>query len=204
MLSWKRASVIEIRKEESLKQERATRKTFLLVACAAALCTSCAVVGGRQVTPSAPVELPYGYVTSEYEQYAALLMGRNGQFNLRGGTDKVEVPVGEYRLAACIFEAKDGTGERWRIAGQGNSTTPVLQVNPGGTTALTFGPPLTASLTVRRQGSSFDLGLDIRGQASEIYPVNEFRQGGGQAAPPQFVVRDESGEIVARGRFKYG
>jgi hypothetical protein len=161
-------------------------------------------VGGRKAAAPGPADLPYGYVTSEYEQYAALLMGRNGQFNLRGGTDKVEVPVGEYGLSACTFEAKDGTGERWRIAGQGNSTTPVLQVNPGETTALTFGPPLTASLTVRRLGSSIDLGMDIRGRAGEIYPVNEFRQGGGQAAPPQFVVRDESGEIVARGRFRYG
>jgi len=187
-----------------LRQGKFTRKTILLVACAAMLCTSCAVLGGREVTAPAPVELPYGYVTSEYEQYAALLIGRNGQFNLRGGTDKVEVPVGEYGLSACTFEAKDGNGERWRIAGQSNSRTPILKVNPGETTALTFGPPLTASLTLGRQGRSFNLGLDIRGQAGEIYPVSDFRQGGRQAAPPQFLVRDERSEIVARGRFKYG
>jgi len=194
----------DIRKEEVLKQEKVARKTILLVTCAALLCTSCAVLGGRKVAPPAAVELPYGYVTSEHEQYAALLVGKNGRFNLTGGTDKVEVPVGEYGLSACTFEAKDDNGERWRIFGQSNSGTPVLQVNPGETTALTFGPPLTASLTVSRRGSSIDLGLDIRGQAGEIYPVNEFQQSGRQAAAPQFLVRDEKGEIVARGRFKYG
>ena len=187
-----------------MKQERVARKTILLVACATLLCTSCAVLGGRKAAAPGPADLPYGYVTSEYEQYAALLVGKNGRFNLTGGTDKVEVPVGEYGLAACTFEAKDDTGERWRIAGQSNSRTPVLQGNPGETTALTFGPPLAASLTVRRLGSSIDLGLDIRGQAGEVYSVSEFRHGGRQAAPPQFVVRDERGEIVARGRFRYG
>ena len=187
-----------------MKEAEVTRKTIILVACAAALCTSCAVLGGRKVGPPAAIELPYGYVTSEYEQYAALLIGRNGRFNLSGGTNKVEVPVGEYRLAACTFEAQDDNGERWRIFGQGNSITPVLQVNPGETSALTFGPPLTASLSIRRQGSSFNLGLDIRGEAGEIYPVNDFQQDGRQAAAPQFLVRDEKGEIVARGRFRYG
>jgi len=187
-----------------LRQERVARKTILLVACAALLCTSCAVLGGRKAAAPGPADLPYGYVTSEYEHYAALLIGRNGRFNLAGGTDKVEVPVGEYGLSACTFEAKDDNGERWRIVGQSNSRTPVLQVNPGETTPVTFGPPLTASLTVRRQGSSIDLGLDIRGQAGEIYPVNEFQQSGRQAAAPQFLVRDEKGEIVARGRFRYG
>lgn|GEM_PF-3324411 len=187
-----------------MRQERVARKTILLVACAALLCTSCAVLGGRKAAAPGPADLPYGYVTSEYEHYAALLIGRNGRFNLAGGTDKVEVPVGEYGLSACTFEAKDDNGERWRIVGQSNSRTPVLQVNPGETTPVTFGPPLTASLTVRRQGSSIDLGLDIRGQAGEIYPVNEFQQSGRQAAAPQFLVRDEKGEIVARGRFRYG
>ena len=185
-------------------KQRLRQESIVALVCVAALCTSCATLTGRRAAPPEPQVLPYGYVTSEYEQFSAQLVGKNGRFTLTGGTDKVEVPVGEYRLSSCMFAAKDDNGALWQIAGKGETSRAVLTVNSGETVAVPFGPPLTVSIAASKQGGSYSLGINITGRGGETYEVSEFRQSGRRPAPPRFEVRNEDGEVVARGRFEYG
>jgi hypothetical protein len=186
-------------KEGRVVLKKSALKTVLLMVCAVALCTSCATLGGG------PAPEGVGYVTSDYEQYSAQLISNTGRrLNLRGGADRVEVPVGEYSLAACTFVDKDDEGARWQIVGKSEPVRSVLEVSQSKTTALTFGPPLTASLAVEQVGDALTLGLMVRGQSGEIYSPAEFTQNGRQPAPPLFEIRDGRGEIIARGQFHYG
>jgi len=181
-----------------------TRNSIVALVCLAAVCTSCATMGGRAAAPPEPEPLPYGYVTSDYEQFSAQLVGDNGRFTLTGGTEKVGIPVGEYRLSACRFAAKDENGAMWEIVGNGATSRTVLEIRPGETTAVPFGPPLTASISASRRGGSLSLGINITGKGGETYQVSEFRQSGRRTAPPRFEVRNDKGEVIARGRFEYG
>ncbi len=179
--------------------KKSALKTVLLMVCAVALCTSCATLGGG------PAPEGMGYVTSDYGQYSAQLISDSGRcLNLRGGADRVEVPIGEYRLAACTFVDKDDEGAQWQIVGKSEPARSVLSVSQSRTTALTFGPPITVSLGVEQQGDALSLGLNIRGQAGETYSPAEFTQNGKQLAPPRFEIKDGRGEIIARGQFHYG
>jgi len=180
------------------------RNSIVALVCTVALCTSCATLTGRRAAPPEPTVLPYGYVTSDYDQFSAQLVGDDGRFTLTGGTEKVGIPVGEYRLSACTFAAKDDNGATWQIAGKGDTSRTTLRIASGETTALPFGPPLTVSLSASKQGGSFSLGLNITGQGGETYSVSEFKQSGRRPAPPRFEVRNDQGEVIARGRFEYG
>jgi hypothetical protein len=175
-------------------------KIILLVVCAAATCTSCAVLTGGMVP-----EEERSYVTSDYERYSAQLVSNSGRrLNLRGRAGKVQVRPGEYRLAACTFVDTDDEGVQWQIVGKSDAARSVLKVDPGETTALTFGPPLTASLALEQQGDILSLGLNIKGQGGEMYSPAEFKRGRRQPAPPRFEIRNGRGEIIARGQFHYG
>ncbi len=175
---------------------------LLALFCVAALCTSCASLTGRKAPPPEP--LPYGYVTSDYEAFSAQLVGDDGRFTLTGGTEKVGLPVGEYRLSACTFAAKDDNGATWEIAGKGGTSRAVLKIRPGETTEVPFGPPLTVSISASKQGGAYSLGINITGKGGETYQVSEFRQSGRRLAPPRFEVRNDTGGVIARGRFEYG
>ena len=185
-------------------KERFRQKSILTLVCIAAVCTSCATMKGRVVAHPEPEPLPYGYVTSDYDHFSAQLVGDDGRFTLTGGTEKVGIPVGEYRLSACTFAAKDENGATWEIIGNGETSRTVLKISPGETAAVPFGPPLTASISASKQGGSYSLGINITGKGGETYQVSEFRQSGRRAAPPRFEVHNDAGEVIARGRFQYG
>jgi hypothetical protein len=146
-----------------------------------------------------------GYVTSDYEQYSAQLISNTGRrLNLRGAAGNQAVPIGEYRLAGCTFVDKDDEGAQWQIVGKSDARQSVLTVGQSNTTALAFGPPLTASLLIAQSGDTVNIGLNVKGQGGETYSVGEFVQNGRRPAPPRFEIKDGRGEIIARGQFHYG
>ncbi len=158
---------------------------------------------GRTITVC-ETDSPCGYIASEQEGYSVELIGDDGALKLNGGASRVKAPAGEYRFAACSFEGKDDRGTSWRIIGQGDWSQPVITVNPDEDSSLKFGPPLTASLTVAQSGGSFQFGLEIKGQGGETYSAANFERGPGRVQPPRLEIRDENGEVVARGTFEYG
>jgi len=181
-----------------VKRIEAGWNTILVVACVAALCTSCALV------PTRPPAVPYGFITSTYEQYSADLVGENGLLKLTGGTTKAKVLAGEYKLVACTFDETDAQGVTWRIAGKGDLGSPPLKIDAGKTVPLMFGPPLKASVVTSKAGDVYRLGLSIVGQSGETYSARDIKRGGGQPSPPRFEVWNEKGDVVARGQFEYG
>jgi hypothetical protein len=158
---------------------------------------------GRTITVR-EAEAPCGYIASDQKDYSVELIGDDGGLKLNGGASRIKAPVGEYRFAACSFESKDEKGVSWRIIGQGDWNQPVITVNPDESASLDFGPPLTASLTVAKRGSAFEFGLEIKGQGGETYSAGNFERGKGRVQPPRLEIRDEKGEVVARGKFEFG
>jgi len=158
---------------------------------------------GRTITVS-EAEDPCGYIASEQEGYSVELIGDDGALKLNGGASRVKAPAGEYRFAACSFESKDDRGTPWRIIGRGSWQQPVITVNPDESASLEFGPPLTASLTVAKGGGAFQFGLEIKGQGGETYSAGDFERAKSRVQPPRLEIRDEKGEIVARGKFEFG
>jgi hypothetical protein len=158
---------------------------------------------GRTITVC-ETDSPCGYIASEQKGYSAELIGDDGALKLNGGASRIKAPAGEYRFAACSFENKDDRGTAWRIIGRGDWRQPVITVNPDESASLEFGPPLTASLNVAKRGSSFEFGLEIKGQGGETYSAGDFERGRSRVQPPRLEIRDEKGEVVARGRFEFG
>jgi hypothetical protein len=158
---------------------------------------------GRTITVC-EADAPCGYIASEQQGYSAELIGEDGALKLNGGASRVKAPVGEYRFASCSFERKDEQGASWRIIGQGDWSQPVIAVNPDENVSLAFGPPLTASLTVVKSGGSFQFGLEIKGQGGETYSAGNFERAKDRAQPPRLEIRDENGDVVARGKFEFG
>ena len=158
---------------------------------------------GRTITVS-EAEASCGYIASDQKDYSVELLGDDGGLKLNGGASRIKAPAGEYRFAACSFESKDDKGASWRIIGQGDWSQPVIAVNPDENSSLKFGPPLTASLTVAKGGGSFQFGLEIKGQGGETYSASNFERAKSRVQPPRLEIRDENGEVVARGKFEFG
>lgn len=149
-------------------------------------------------------DVPCGYITVDVTRHSVELLGGEGALKLSGSEPRQKAPAGEYRIAACSFEREDEQGALWRIVGRGDWNQQVIEVVADKKTSLRVGPPLTAEVTVSRDGTSIALGLDIKGQSGETYSTRDFQKAGERLQAPQFEVRDEKGETIARGQFEYG
>jgi hypothetical protein len=158
---------------------------------------------GRKVTVR-ETESACGYITTNQKGYSVDLLGEAGGLRLTGDSRKVKVPAGEYRIVSCNLEGQDDGGDPWRIVGQGDWNLSTVEIAPGENVAMKLGQPLTATITAGRNGDSFNLGLEIKGQGGETYAPNTFMKNGSPVPAPRFEVRDSRGEIIARGQFAYG
>lgn len=149
-------------------------------------------------------DVPCGYIAVDAKQHSVELLSDDGALKLSGSDAREKAPAGEYRLVACSFEREDEQGALWRIVGRGDWSQQVVEVNADKKTALKVGPPLTAEVTVSKDGNSIALGLDVEGQSGETYSTGDFQKAGETVQAPRFEVRNEKGEIVARGQFEYG
>jgi hypothetical protein len=128
----------------------------------------------------------------------------SGALKLSSTQSTGKVPVGQYRLATCVVEAEDDEGVTWSIFGRGVWNQPVIEVKQNRRATLEFGPPLTASITLSKQGDALEIGLRVAGQRGEQYPPRDFRPAGKPMPRQRFEVRDENGDIVASADFEYG
>jgi len=149
-------------------------------------------------------DVPCGYIAVDAKRHSVELLGDDGALKLSGSDPREKAPAGEYRIAACSFEREDEQGALWRIVGRGDWSQRAIEVNADEKTALKVGPPLTAEVTVSKEGNSIALGLDVKGQSGETYSTRDFQKAGEGVPAPRFEVRTKKGETIARGQFEYG
>ena len=66
------------------------------------------------------------------------------------------------------------------------------------------GPPLLVRTNVRKiNNNQFSIGITVEGQAGEKY-IGGALKNGKREPEPEFIIVDERGRILARGKFEYG
>lgn len=78
-----------------------------------------------------------------------------------------------------------------------------IKVKNRQTTLVRLGPPFLIKPTIQRSGADVSIGLSIVGQAGEQYGVRATKDAKQLAAPAVKIV-DESGKVLAAGKFAYG
>jgi len=92
----------------------------------------------------------------------------------------------------------------WRIDSRGPwGKLSKIKVNSNDTTVLKLGPPFFIKPKVRKSGSNVSIDFAIIGQASEQY--QNFARKNNRAVPAAKAnIVDETGKIIASGKFEYG
>jgi hypothetical protein len=95
-------------------------------------------------------------------------------------------------------------GDRWQMVSRGPwGELETIRVEPGISTELKVGPPLTVKTNVATKDEVVSVGLSIFGQAGERYNPGVQKNGQRQPAPELKIV-DEAGKVLATGNFAYG
>ena len=158
--------------------------------------------------------LPYslqGKGTINIETPGVELRIRSGWLStatIRSDSGPVQVKAGIYHPMQAAMRAtkKDGdTRQQWSMASARGpwGKLAMIRVDKGQTVTLRLGPPITLHADVQRQGSTVLVGLALVGQAGEHWSPRVMTSQG-QAPPPTVRIVDESGTVLASGKFAYG
>lgn len=136
---------------------------------------------------------------------------RNGWFgntSVNSMSGPVQVPAGIcHPVQATIALKKDTTdeGRSWTLFSRGGpwGKLAAIRVDKGQTVNLRLGPPITLHADVQSQGRTVLVGLALVGQAGEHWSPRVMTSQG-QAPAPVVQIVDESGKVLASGRFAYG
>lgn len=159
--------------------------------------------------------------------FAAILISRSGRsgyieidtpnvktsMNLRGGWwserqivsggKPIKVAARTYRPRYISLSAQKGEDE-WAISGSGPWGKLVeINVEKGQTAVLKPGPPILVKTDVRSRRPISSIGLSFIGQAGEHYSPR-VRTGRGTLPAPSVKIVDESGKVLASGKFRFG
>lgn len=148
-----------------------------------------------------------GYVKLETPGVAVNLRGLHGVFwkNLQIGpsTDPVKTDAGQYLVLYGSLTMNAGS-DKWLASFDGAQTVSSrITVTKDHTTTLKFGPPLHVKTEVKPMGRQVSIGLIITGQSGERYNPQLMKNGSGLEAPKLKIV-DETGTVLASGKFEYG
>lgn len=133
-----------------------------------------------------------------------LLLSDAAHQYLAGDRRQWQLPVGKYTARLLELSRTDSTAGRWAIIGYretGKLTN--FEIHPGETLPIKIGPPLLVKTTAEQQGNNIMIGVDLEGQAGEIYGA-QITRNSRPLPPPRFRLVDESGKVLASGEFKYG
>lgn len=181
-----------------------------LVACAAALCSSCATKPPGKTAPPATeqTQKPSGKLGTVQCATPGTVEVLTDKGVLRFDKDgKLELAPGTYSVMAYSLRAKHSDGAEWRIVGQAKSGGVPLQVKAGETAELAFGPPLKATLVARKMSASdYAFSVKLTGQAGESYSPRDITRAGQSPAAPKVEIRSaaDASKVVASGSFQYG
>ncbi len=150
-----------------------------------------------------PVEVEVAKVQIPHENWKLTLLGEQFTLNLSGGKKPFEIPVDTYKV---IQYKQQGVGDNRKAMLQCylSGKEKVLTIEPGEVNTLAVGPPLTAKLDARVQGSStvrFSLNM-TEASGAKVSSITNSK--GSKPAPPRLEVFDASGKKVHSSKMEYG
>jgi len=103
------------------------------------------------------------------------------------------------KAALSPLSLTDDIGYKWTldlVRGQ-----PLSRISRNGNKS---GPPLLVKTNVRKiNNSQLSIGITVEGQAGEKYIAGAVKNGK-REPEPQFIIVNEKGRILAKGKFEYG
>ena len=133
-----------------------------------------------------------------------LLLSDAAHQYLVGDSQQWQLPAGKYTARLLELSRTDSTAGRWAIKGyRETGKLNNFEIHPGETLPIKVGPPLLVKTTAEQQGNNIMIGVDLEGQAGEIYGA-QITRNSRPLPPPRFQLVDESGKVLASGEFKYG
>jgi hypothetical protein len=126
---------------------------------------------------------------------------------LSGAENQWQLPVGKYSPRDFSKLIKmDSEGNKWTFTGSRNvGQLAEFEIMAGQETEFKIGPPFLVipKATVRANPAKIDISFTLQGQAGEQYG-NRVTKNGREQPRPRFEIMDESGNILASGKFEYG
>jgi hypothetical protein len=122
---------------------------------------------------------------------------------INSGAEPAKVSVRAHRPVQLSLSMKQG-GDTWQIDSRGPwGKLSKISVNKNDTTVLKLGPPFLIKPGVRKSGSNVSIDFAIIGQASEQYQ-SVIRKNNRSVPAPKAKIIDETGNVLASGKFEYG
>ncbi len=147
-----------------------------------------------------------GQITIDAGDAIAELQLAGGLFSkatINSGAEPAKVSARAHRPQQLSLSMKQG-GDTWRIDSRGPwGKLSKISVKNNDTTVLKLGPPFLIKPGVRKSGSNVSIDFDIIGQASEQYQ-SVIRKNNRAVPPPKAKIIDETGNVIASGKFEYG
>lgn len=95
-------------------------------------------------------------------------------------------------------------GDKWQLESRGPwGELSTIRVKNNETTVLKLGPPFQIKTKTLYTGSKVSIDFNIIGKAGEHYR-NVIMQNNKRASAPKVKIIDESGNVLASGKFEYG
>jgi len=137
---------------------------------------------------------------------AAKLQLAGGLFSkatINSGAEPTKVSARAHRPEQLSLSMKQG-GNTWRIDSRGPwGKLSKISVNNNDTTVLKLGPPFLIKPGIRKRGLNVSVDFAIIGQASEQYQ-SVIRKNNRSVPAPKAKIIDETGNVLASGKFEYG
>jgi len=148
-----------------------------------------------------------GYISVDAGGTTATLQLDSGWFHkvtLGAESEPVAVPARVYK-GERLHLRKSQNGSTWGVDTRGPwGNLAQIKVKNRQTTFLRVGPPLLIKPTIQRSASNVSIGLSIIGQAGEQYGVRQVTKDVKQPAAPAVKIIDDSGKVLAAGKFAFG
>jgi len=123
---------------------------------------------------------------------------------LSGSVRQWRLPAGRYTALSMELNGTNSLGTRWTLTS--SSQTGKLsnfEIRPGEKASIKIGPPFLIKTTADWSNEKVSIGLNLEGQAGEQYSGVVMKNGRRQPAPRLKIV-DETGKLLASGKFEYG
>jgi len=147
-----------------------------------------------------------GYIKIDASGASASLQLRSGWLSkatINSDSEPVVVPARACRPEQLRITKKEN-GSTWQLFTSGPwGNLAQIRLKNRQTTLVRLGPPFLIKPTIQRSSSDVSIGLSIIGQAGEQYGIRVTKDGNQLAAPAVKIV-DESGKVLAAGKFAYG
>ncbi len=122
---------------------------------------------------------------------------------ISSGAEPTKVSARAHRPQHLSLSMKQG-GDTWRIDSSGPwGKLSTISVTNNNTTALKLGPPLLIKPSVNKSSSLVSIGLSIIGRTGVHYRP-EITKNGKRLPTPKLKIVDETGNVLATGKFEYG